>query len=94
MLVGTVQKQPNDRFDIDVTFAKWLANRENDTIDTIGSTIEPAGLTNLGASHNGQRAKQWIAGGVSGATYKITLLANTIGGRAIEAEVRVRVRER
>lgn len=93
MLLGTVTKQPNERFDFDVDFTPWLAERADDTLGAVVSSVTPTGLLLIGISHDGVSVKQWVEGGTDGVLYTVTLSATTTGGRLKEVEVRVRVRE-
>jgi hypothetical protein len=94
MFLGTVTKQPRDRRDIILGFGKYLDRLGGDELGTITSFVEPAGLSLIGINHNGRVCHQWVEGGEDGATYQITLIATTVGGRVKDVEVRVRVRDR
>ena len=85
------QKQPADQLDYDLDFSEWLADTDTMTGVTATSSV-PAELPILSAQIVGQIVKIWIAGGVDGATYKVTAIVSTAQGRIKELEFKIRVR--
>jgi hypothetical protein len=102
VILGTFDKQPADTLDYDIDFTNILDG--GDTIATIGDpptpepkvvTVSPSGLT-LGPTfviNNGTRVKQWISGGVSRITYKVSMTVTTSAGRVKQVEFVVRVKD-
>lgn len=104
----TFRKQPAEVLPYDVDFAEWLTMGDDiesaqvhvdsaingDPADlTIGDVvllIQNPEATNMVAA---TRLKVWLSGGVAGATYKITVRADTEGGRRKEVDFRLNVRE-
>jgi hypothetical protein len=87
-------KQPAEVLDYDVTTDDWMA--ESDYIQTASSVATPVGLTiqSTTVASNGTRAKVWLAGGTSGARYKVTTTMVTHDGRTKEHEFLVIVSEK
>jgi hypothetical protein len=92
MLIGSVTKQPDDRISRDIDCTEWLAFYA-DTIQTVDATADDTELSVLNVTHAGGVIRVWLAGGLSGVTYKVTVAVETNGGRREEHEFRVRVRE-
>ena len=90
MLVGTVTQQPRDVRDYDIDFGEWFP--QDDTVVTATVAVEPAGLTATYAIQH-PRVKVWLQDGVSGSTYKVTVVAYTNDGRAKEVELKVRIKD-
>lgn len=88
------QKQPADQLDYDLDFSDWLT--DDDTITgAVATSSVPDELIVQSVQVFASIAlvKIWIAGGVSGATYKITATITTSQGRIKELEFKIRVRE-
>ncbi len=92
MLIGSVTKQPGDRISRDIDCTEWLAFYA-DTIQSATATADDTDLDILDVTHAGGVIRVWLAGGLSGVTYKVTVAVETNGGRREEHEFRVRVRE-
>lgn len=91
MILGRFTKQPVDILDYDMDFSDWLP--AGDTLDTATPTVDVASLT-LGATVvTDTSVKQWVSAGTDGLTYKVTITATTTGGRTIQNEFRVRVKD-
>ena len=90
MLLGTVTQQPRDVRDYDIDFGEWFP--QGDTVVTATVAVEPAGLTATYALQH-PRVKVWLQDGVSGSTYKVTVVAYTNDGRAKEVELKVRIKD-
>ena len=93
-VVGTVKQQPNDVQDYDIDFSDWFPT--DDVITAATVTADPAMPTPplRSVSPDGKTVKVWVfAGGTSGVTYKITVLATTNDNRAKEAELKVKIKE-
>lgn len=85
-------KQPAEQLDYPVKFDKWLPDGDtitsgDATLDIVGElVIESIGITD-------QTVTVWVSGGVDGKTYKVTVLAATAGGRIVEEDFKIRVKE-
>lgn len=90
MALGTITQQPRDVRDYDIDFGEWFP--QDDTLVSATVTVEPAGLTATYAIQH-PRVKVWLQDGVSGSTYKVTVVAYTNDGRAKEVELKVRIKD-
>lgn len=98
-MLGTIQKQPGDKWDYEVDFSAWLP--DDDTITTATATVTPAyhavtnpnGLQITATSIQSPDVKVWALGGVSGQTYKVTVTASTANGRIKEVDFQLRVKD-
>lgn len=87
-------KQPHEVLDFDIDCSRRVG--DDDTIKSVTVTINgpddvlfqpvPATFTDI-------IAKVWLAGGMSGNAYKVTVLVETVGGRKIEKEFMMFVKE-
>ena len=86
-------KDPADVLDYALDFTDFLAQSDPD--DTISSVIwtVPAGLTAGVQTVLGALAIAWLSGGTAGVNYAITCRMVTAGGRTIERNVQLYVRE-
>lgn len=91
MIVGVVIQQPADRLDWDISFTEFL--NENDTLESVGVSSSPDGLTVQAIISGTQLVKVWISGGVVDEIYKIEVTANTVGGRSKQVELEVHIKE-
>lgn len=92
MIIGMAQKQPAEYLDYDVDFTDWMP--DGDKIIGATVTVSPDGeLTANNIMINTPIVKFWLAGGVSGASYKLTIAINTQNGRIKEDELKIRVRD-
>lgn len=91
-MLGVLTKQPADFLDYDVNFEDWLT--EDDTVASSGAVVEPAGeLTVSDILISNPIVKLWLAGGVDGKSYKVTVTTTTAFGRVKQAEFRIRVKD-
>lgn len=91
-MLGVLTKQPADILDYDVNFEEWLS--EDDTVASAGAVVEPAGeITITDVLISNPIVKIWLAGGVDGSSYKITVTTTTAFGRKKETEFRIRVKD-
>ncbi len=86
------QKQPADQLDYDLDFSDWLTSTDTITGAVAVSSV-PTELQVLSVAISGSNVKIWIAGGVTGSTYKVTSTISTDEGRIKELEFKIRVRE-
>lgn len=91
MKLGTVTKQPTERFSYTVDYSEALTAGDN--ISTVFAIVSPAGLTvdNVGA--NDPTVRFWASSGVSGVTYKVTLTVTTADGRVFQDEIAFKIKE-
>ena len=91
-MLGTLQKRPADELDYDVNFEKWLT--PSDTITSVTAIVAPVGdLVVESTSIIGPIIKVWLAGGVIGKTYSVTVTVATSGGRIKQVEFNLRVKD-
>ena len=92
MIIGMAQKQPTEYLDYDVDFTEWMP--EGDTIASAVVTVSPDGeLTANNVMIMTPIVKFWLADGVTGSSYKVTVKITTAGGRIKEDELKIRVRD-
>ncbi len=90
--MDTRTKQPADQLDFDVDFADWLP--KGATILTVEVTVDvPTELTVLSYQNNSPIVKVWLADGLTGKAYKVTVKVATDLGHIKEKEFRLRVKE-
>lgn len=98
MILETYIKQPAEYKDYDVNYADWLAD-PIDTLFDVVTTVEclsTPGNTSLSVDHvdmTTTTCKLWVAGGIAGEKYKITLNATTVGGRIDQSELVFKVKD-
>lgn len=97
--MDSFDKQPADVLDYTFDARNFLAAGDSlsSAVFSVAArygTEEPAALQ-LGATDvSADRAKVWLSGGTDQVVYKVTGLFTTTGGRVVEHEILVRVRER
>ena len=92
MIIGMAQKQPDEYLDYNVDFTDWMP--DGDIITSAEVTVSPAGeLTSNNIMILNPIVKFWLADGVNGSTYKLTVKITTDGGRIKEDELKIRVRD-
>lgn len=84
-------KQPHEVQDYDLYFGDRIPAGDTIVSATIACTPEMTPPPSYAIS--GQIVKIWIYAGVSGVTYKITVLATTQAGRVIETDAISKVKE-
>lgn len=87
-------KQPADILDYPAEFNRFLP--DGDTITSATAVIDVVGELAVDALQfppDGQTVVVWLSGGVDGARYKVTVLANTALGRTKEVDFTIRVRD-
>lgn len=92
--IGTIEKQPGEKFAVDLDYSTWLGTRAADSITP--SVTVPSGMTMDYASATADTVQVGIAGGTSGQAYRWTVQTTiVIGGRAnvLEDEFTVSVVE-
>ena len=91
MKLGTVTKQPAERFSYTVNYVEALT--EGDNIQSATVTVAPAGLSINNTGVYDPRVKFWVSGGTDGVAYKLTLTAVTADGRILQDELILKVKE-
>lgn len=90
-ILARFQKQPAERQDYDIDFTDYLAALADEG-ESVVTTVEP-GITLVAYSLNAGVVKVWLEGGTDGQTYKVTTTLTTRGGRAKQAEIKIKVKE-
>lgn len=94
-------KQPSEQKDVDVDFSPWLP--ATDTITTmVAESVQIAGVTDsnplaiASVQYQGITGKVWLKQdtGADGCDYRVTATVSTAGGRVLEQEFRVRVKDK
>ena len=83
-------KGPSDVLDYQLDLTAAIAGDEGDGIATLDVTISPANpgdLTLNSSSADGSRAVLWLAGGVAGTIYTVTLSIGLQSGRLLARSV-------
>lgn len=91
MKLGTINKQPAERFSYTVDYSEALTAGDN--IESATATVSPLGLTidNVGAYD--PRVKFWASGGSDGVSYKVSLTVLSADGRVFQDEIILKVKE-
>jgi hypothetical protein len=97
-VLGTYIKQPAEVSDYDIDYTDWLADGDAvaDSVGAVTHTVMPSGLTldvDPVVTNSGTRTKHWISGGTHGVTYKVEVTATTTGGRTIQNEFKIKVKD-
>lgn len=86
-------KQPAEVLDFDFDFRDFLAERGNDRI-TSAVIVAQAGITvSSSLTIDGVLVKVYLSGGTTGVKYKVTCTAQTLGGRVVEREFFLSVKD-
>jgi hypothetical protein len=83
-------KDPGDVLDYVVDLSEALAGNDGDSVATLDVSIapdNPGDLTLHSSSADGDLAILWLAGGISGTTYAVTVLVGTNSGRVFSRTV-------
>lgn len=91
MKLGTVTKQPIERFSYTVDYSEALTAGDN--IETAVAFAAPAGLTIDNVGVNDPVVRFWAAGGTSGVAYKVTITVTTVDGRVFQDEIAFKIKE-
>lgn len=94
-VIGTIHQQPSDREDYDIDFTDWFP--ADDPIASASVSHTPATTPDLYVTHAINApldlVKVWISAGKSDTTYKVTVSAQTAGGRSKEVELKVKIKD-
>ena len=91
MKLGTVTKQPIERFSYTVDYSEALTT--GDSIETAVAAATPAGLTINNVGVNDTVVRFWAASGENGVTYKVTITVTTADGRVFQDEIAFKIKE-
>ena len=93
-LLGTATKQPAEIEDYTIDYGDDLS-RTDEVSAIVSVTPDDAGLiiSNQFIVSGGQKVTFTAAGGVTGTTYKVTVLVDTTEGRRLEDEIKIKVKE-
>jgi hypothetical protein len=84
-------KDPNDLLDFVLDLSPAVAGDEGDAIASVSASVSPSSdpddLTVVQLGTDGLTAVLWLAAGVTGTTYAVTIAAVTLSGRTIERTV-------
>lgn len=86
------QKQPADQLDYDLDFTDWITDADTITGAEAASSA-PDQLSVVSVRVASPIIKVWVAGGVDGATYKVTAKITTAMGRVKQLEFKIRVKD-
>lgn len=91
MKLGTVTKQPAERFSYTIDYSEALTAGDN--IAAVTAAVSPPGLVvdNVGAYD--PIVRFWASGGTNGSTYKVTVTVTTDDGRVFQDEVAFKIKE-
>ena len=90
----TFEKQPREQKDFDVHFDEYFDDLGDGDYLTSHATDPVTGITLITSVIVGPSTiKFWVSGGTSGQKYRVTFIATTHGGRQLEADVDVKVKE-
>jgi len=93
-ILATFGKQPNEIRDYDISYTEYLAARQDSPrlVDPVEVVVQD-GLTLDEFFLIDGVVKVFLSGGTDGETYKVTTFMHTEGGRKIEADIKIRVKE-
>lgn len=99
MILETFEKQPAEIKDYDVDYSPWLLPM-GDTLADIQTPVvtclsdpDDTSLECFLVLHTAMTSKFWMRGGTDGQRYKLTIQAETAGGRLDESELIFVVRD-
>lgn len=99
MRLATYNKQPAERKDYDIEYEPWLAHDTEDTLNDVLANVHViSGDSDLpllveSIEITATRAKLWVSGGQSGATYKVEITAKTQRNRIDQSEIVFKVKD-
>lgn len=91
MKLATVTKQPIEKFSYTVDYSEALT--EGDNVDTAIVVADPVTLTISNVGIYDPRVKFWVAGGINGVAYKVTVTTTTADGRIFQDEIVFKIKE-
>jgi hypothetical protein len=91
MKLGTVSKQPAERFSYTIDYATALTTGDN--VQSVVVAADPAGLTIDNVAAIDPKIKFWAQGGTAGIKYKVTATVTTADGRIFQDEIFFKIKE-
>lgn len=91
MRLGSITKQPAERFSYTVDYADALT--QGDNVQSATAIVSPIGLTIENVGVYDPRVKFWASGGTTGISYKVTLTVTTADGRVFQDEIVFKIKE-
>ncbi len=91
MKLGTINKQPAERFSYTVSYVEALTVGDN--VELATASVTPVGLTVENVTVFDPRVKLWVSGGTNGVSYKVTLTVTTADGRVFQDELTFKIKE-
>ena len=88
----TFTKDPDATLDYVLDWTEWLG-AFGDTIATSSWTV-PDGLVKVTESNTSVLATVWLSGGTDGQAYSVTNRITTVGGRADDRTIKIKVRNK
>lgn len=96
-ILGKQRKQPGETWDYDISYADDMP--VGDTVEAASATVEcitdptNTALIKGAVTFTDLTSKVWLSGGTDKHNYKVTVFATTEGGRHLEDEFILQVRE-
>jgi hypothetical protein len=91
MKLGTVSKQPAERFSYTIDYTTALTTGDN--VESVTVVADPAGLTIDNIATYDPKIKFWAEGGTTGIKYKVTTTVTTADGRVFQDEIFFKIKE-
>ncbi len=91
MAIKNINKQPSENLDYDFDFANAFPAGDNVASEAVA--VSPTGPTLGTKTRSGQVVKQYVSGGTTATTYKITCVATSVAGRVAELDFNLVVKE-
>lgn len=97
MILDRKEKQPIEIKDYPINYADWL-EESGDTLTDADATIEcltgdDSSLVVHSITLSPSAVSVWLSGGADGQKYKVSVTANTAGGRRDQSEFIVKVKD-
>lgn len=91
MKLGTVTKQPVEKFSYTISYEEALTVGDN--VESATAEVTPVGLVIDNVAVIDPRVKFWASEGTAGITYKVTLTVITADGRTFQDEILFKIKE-
>jgi hypothetical protein len=91
MKLGTVNKQPDERFSYTIDYTSALTTGDN--VQSLTVVADPVGLTIDNILAIDPKIKFWAEGGTTGVKYKVTATVTTADGRVFQDEIFFKIKE-
>ena len=87
-----IPKQPSEKIFVAMDFSKWVTTAE--TLSAPVVTHTPSGLTTTAVAVNGRTVEFFVAGGVVGTRYRVSVTVNSDSGENLEGDGKLKVEGR